>query len=100
MPASAPNGVLQRMTLILDEALEKEIIDQAQRLGATSYLCSYCSGKPLHNTIEPLAPAGSLVRIELLVQPRAAEPLMQYLLDLQAKHYPLTVLMDSVTALP
>lgn len=100
MPMVHAPGQLQRITVILDEALEKEVIEQAVRLGAQGYLCSYCSGKPLHDTYESANGTASLVRIELLASPAAAEAIAEHLQQLQKRHYPVTVLLDAVTALP
>lgn len=89
---------LQRITLITDETLEKLVIDQALRLGVESYICSYCSGKPLHLATETPLSRHPLVRIELLSQPDAAAALMSYIQTLQSRNYPMTAVMDCVTA--
>lgn len=100
MASVQPSGRIQRITVILDEALEKEVVEQAVRLGAQGYLCSYCSGKPLHDTYEAAHGATSLVRVELLAAPTEAEAIAEHLQQLQRRHYPVTILMDAVTALP
>jgi len=100
MPLGTTFGTLQRITLITDESLEKMLLDKARALGADNYVCSYCSGKPLHVAVEDPRRMGSLVRIELLAQAEAAQAILEYVNHLLVRNYPLTVLMDSVMALP
>lgn len=98
MVTGTNQATLQRITLITDETLEKLVIDQAIRLGVDSYICSYCSGKPLHSTMERPVSRHPLVRIELLAQPGGADAIMNYIQNLQSRNYPVTAVMDCVTA--
>lgn len=99
MSATSP-AVLQRITLITDETLEKMMIDQAVKLGADGYICSYCSGKPLHDPVEKPFRPHLLVRIELLAAPEPADAILSYVRNLQGRNYPVTAVVDSVTASP
>jgi hypothetical protein len=100
MIAGPKHPSLQRITLIADESLEKIVVEESQRLGAESYICSFCSGKPLHNPMELTISRQSLVRIELLAPPAEAEAIMNYIRILQSRNYPLTAVVDSVDVLP
>jgi hypothetical protein len=91
-------ATLQRITLVTDESLEALIVDMAQQLGAESYICSYCSGKPLRRALErPMG--GSLVRIELLAQSGTAETIMSFIRQLQHRHDLVTAVIDPVSTI-
>jgi hypothetical protein len=97
MGANNGSGQLLRVTLVVEETLEKWVIDQAQAIGVESYLCSYCSGKLLQDVFENLGANRGLVRIELLARPEASSDLLSFLEQLQRRHYPVTALVDRVT---
>lgn len=91
--AIAPS-LLQRITVVTEENVEKRIVRAAVELGADSYICSYCSGKPLHAAFGGVSPL--LVRIELLATPEAAEAIVQRIGVLQEENYPITAIVDPV----
>jgi hypothetical protein len=97
MGATNAAGQMLRITLVLDEALEKWVIDQAVALGVESYICCYCSGKPLHEAYETAGPTRGLVRVELLLRPGSAAEVLGFVQQLQRRHYPITALLDRVT---
>jgi hypothetical protein len=98
--AGLKQATLQRITLIADESVEKVVVEQSLRLGAKSYICSFCSGKPLHNAVERPLTHSSLVRIELLAEPAETEAILTYIRNLQVRQYPVTAVMDSVEVFP
>lgn len=97
MWADTGSDQLLRFTLVVEETLEKLVIDQAQAIGVESYICSYCSGKLLHEAFEGRGPNRGLVRIELLVRSESASDLLGLLEQLQRRHGSLTALVDRVT---
>jgi hypothetical protein len=100
MTVLTQSATMQRITLVTDETLEQMIVEQALRLGVSSYICCYCSGKPLHQAVEKPVSRCSLVRIEFLAQPTEAEAVMDYLQHLRSRNYGLTAVMDTVTTCP
>lgn len=99
MTAEQNSKMLQRITLFVDESLENEIIVQGLRLGACSYICSYCSGKPLHNAFESATRISSLVRIELLAPLDRSAGIIEYIQYMLRRHCAVTALVDVVTPL-
>jgi hypothetical protein len=99
MLAGTKEANFQRITLITDESLEKLVLDQAVRLGVDSYICSFCSGRPLRAAIEFQTDGRSLVRIELLAQATQARDILAYIQQLQQRNYPVMAVIDPVTAL-
>ncbi len=96
MWADTGSDQLLRVTLVVEETLEKQVIDQAQAIGVESYICSYCSGKLLQEAFEGRGPNRGLVRIELLVRSETAPDLLGFLEQLQRRHCSMTALVDRV----
>ncbi len=100
MAVTLGSGQMLRVTLVIDESLEKWIIDQARAAGVEGYICSYCSGKPPHEAFESTAVRHGLVRVELLARPVAADAVLALLHGLQRRRQAVTALMDHVTVCP
>lgn len=96
MSADLNLETLQRITLFVDETLEKEIVSTAIRLGVCSYICSYCSGKTLHDVFESVNRVSSLVRIEIVMAMPQAKAVTEYIQNLLQRHQRLTALIDAV----
>jgi hypothetical protein len=96
MGANMGSDQLLRVTLVVEETLEKWVIDQAQAIGVDGYICSYCSGKLLQDVFENAGANRGLVRIELLARPEVGPDILDFLEQLQRKHYPVTALVDQV----
>jgi hypothetical protein len=87
---------MQRLTLVVDETLEKSLIDHVTLLGAASYICTYCSGKLLGHPLE-FAGGSSLVRVELLAELPAAEAILSYVRRILERRFPVMIFQDPVT---
>ncbi len=96
MATATSRGEWRRITIVTEEAFEKLMIDQALKRGVNSYICTYCSGKPLHEAFEKSLASQPLVRIELLARPAVAEALAGDLQRLEGLHYPVMALVDEV----
>jgi hypothetical protein len=91
-----PLQTIRRITVYSASGLESTLIKQFLAMGAKGYTIVECRGLGEHATIDdPLARA-THVRIELLVQPAAADKIVEYLSKLHAQHKPVAACVESV----
>jgi hypothetical protein len=86
----------RRITVVTDETYEKLMVEQARKHGVESYICTYCSGKPLHDTFERLHATHALVRIELLALQPTADAFVRDIQQMQSLNYPVMATVDDV----
>jgi nitrogen regulatory protein P-II 2 len=93
-----PVTTLKLVTIICEPVLEAKIAADLRRMGATGYTVSEGRGegsRGLHAGDIP----GSNVRIEVVVAPAKAEPMMQWLADHYFEHYSVIAWLTDVQVL-
>lgn len=87
---------IRRVTVIVEQSLEKRLLDEFLKLGAKGYTCMDCWGKGEHTVVVNPFKGVSLVRIELLVQHEVAERIIDYLHRDIFQHYAVTACVENV----
>lgn len=70
---------IRRVTVVADAVLEKTLLESFTSLGAQGYTIVDCRGKGHHTVIPDPYTGQELIRIELLVQPKVADAIFDYL---------------------
>jgi len=86
---------IRRVTVVADVLLESTLLENFEKLGAKGYTCTDCRGKGRHATADQGFTA-AFVRIEMLVQPDAADKIVEYLHREIFKKYACTVCSETV----
>ena len=88
---------IRRVTVVADVVLERMLLEEFTKLGAKGYTCMDCHGKGRHGVVEGVDPfTAALVRIELLVQPDAAQKIIDYLRREVFANYACTACVETV----
>ena len=88
---------IRRVTVVADVVLERMLLEEFTKLGAKGYTCMDCHGKGRHRVVEGVDPfTAALVRIEMLVQPDAAQKIIDYLRREMFTNYACTACVETV----
>jgi hypothetical protein len=91
---------IRRVTVIADVVLEKTLLESFTRLGAQGYTIMECRGKGHHTVIPDPYTGQALVRIELLVQPKVADAIFDYLHREVFENYACAACIETVDVAP
>lgn len=89
----------RRVVIIVDVALQNQIIEKIIELGARGYNCIECSGQGLHSITGDPFTSRELVRIEIVTSTKVAADIHDYIHAVQFQQfgrYPLASFTDSV----
>jgi hypothetical protein len=87
---------VRRVTVYADGDLESTLVEHFLSLGSNGYTVIPCRGKGQHGVIEDPFGSPSHVRIELLVQPAAAQKIVAYLQSGQFNRHAVAVCVEHV----
>jgi nitrogen regulatory protein PII len=87
---------VQRVTIIADSVLTDTLLENLLRLGSNGYTYTECHGKGKHEDLPDPYTGISRVRIEVFVQPKIAEAVMEYLYSEELRHYALVACVETV----
>lgn len=91
---------IRRVTVIADAVLENKLLESFTRLGAQGYTIVECRGKGHHAVIPDPYTGVALIRIELLVQPKVADAIFDYLHLEVFENYACAACIETVDVAP
>jgi hypothetical protein len=90
---------LSKAVLVVETALEKEVLGEIQRLGVKGYTCVYCFGYGRHPVYEdPFMPSPQ-VRIETITTRQIGEAILKYIAAPQFANRPAIAYLEAVEVL-
>ena len=90
-------ALVQRVTIVVDDIFEQQMLQWIGDLGAKGYTLMKCRGRGGHLVIDDSWFGGTpRVRIETIVQPPVAEKIVQFLDEPERRKLPLTVCVEDV----